>query len=261
MTRILLSALAAFLFAGCSSAPVAPPPADIVATLAPTGKLRVGVYPGSPSSMIVDAKTGETRGLSYELGAELARRLHVPFEPVVYARVAEVLGGLKAGQVDVTITNATPARANDMDFSPTLMEVELGYLVPQGSRVSTQAGIDQPGIRVGVSQGGTSHATLTREMKLASVVPAPSVKAAIEMLTAGTVDVFATNKGVLFEIADQLPGSKVMDGRWGIEHFAFAVPKGREKGAAFLRAFAEDVKAKGLLRRAVERAGLRGAAQ
>lgn len=143
-----------------------------------------------------------------------------------------------------------------MDFSPTLLEVELGYLVPPGSRVSAPAAIDRTGIRVGVSQGGTSHAVLTHEMKNATVVPVPTVKAAIDMLKAGTLDVFATNKGILFEIADAVPGAKILEGRWGLEHFAFAIPKGRENGAAYLRAFAEDVKNSGALRRA----GLRGEA-
>lgn len=260
MKRIFLLA-AALLLAACSSAPPAPPPPGVVAALAPTGKLRVGVYPGSPSSMIKDPATGETRGLTYELGTELAKRLGVPFEPVVYQRVAEVLEGIKAGTADVTVTNATPARAKDIDFSPTLMEVELGYLIPPGSRVASATGIDRPGIRVGVSQGGTSHAALTREMKHATVVPTPSVKAATDMLKAGTLDVFATNKGILFEIADGIPGAKVLAGNWGLEHFAFGIPRGRENGAAFMRTFTEEVKSKGQLKRAVQRAGLRGAVQ
>jgi hypothetical protein len=37
--------------------------AGFVAVLAPTGKLRVGVYPGSPLSMLTDRTTGDVRGL------------------------------------------------------------------------------------------------------------------------------------------------------------------------------------------------------
>ena len=78
MTRLLLSALAALLLAGCAAGPVAPTQ-ELRSLLAPTGKLRVGVYPGSPSSFIKDKETGENRGLTYDLGKELARRLGVPF--------------------------------------------------------------------------------------------------------------------------------------------------------------------------------------
>jgi polar amino acid transport system substrate-binding protein len=254
---IQIIAIVSPLLAGCAGTAVAPSP-EVRQVLAPTGKLRVGVYLGGPTSMIRDTVSGETKGVSFELGKEFARRLGVPFEPVVYPRVAEVLAALKAGQVDFTFTNATTVRAKDVDFTPTVLEVELGYLVLPGSPVTTLADVDRPGIRVGVSQGGTSHSTLTRELKNATVVPAPTVKDAIEMLTLRKVDAFATNKAVLFEMSDALPGSRMLDGRWGLEHLAIAIPKGREQGLAYVRKFAEDAKSEGLVDRAVERAGLRG---
>ena len=79
------------------------------------------------------------------------------------------------------------------------------------------------------------------------------------MLSAGTLDAYATNKASLFEMAEKLPGSKVLDGRWGIERFALAFPKGRDQGMAFVRQFTHDVKSEGLVDAAIARAGLRGA--
>jgi polar amino acid transport system substrate-binding protein len=46
---------------------------------------------------------------------------------------------------------------------------------------------------------------------------------------------------------------------WGLERHAIGVPKGRDAGLPFLRKFAEDVKAEGLVKAAAQRAGLRGA--
>jgi polar amino acid transport system substrate-binding protein len=83
----------------------------------PKGKLRVGAYLGSPLSMVRDSKTREIHGLSIDLGKELAKRLDVPFEQVSYQRIADVLAGMKAGDVDFTVSNATPARAVDVNFS------------------------------------------------------------------------------------------------------------------------------------------------
>jgi polar amino acid transport system substrate-binding protein len=59
-------------------------------------------------------------------------------------------------------------------------------------------------------------------------------------------------------MSDALPGSRMLDGRWGLEHLAVAIPKGRDQGMAYVRKFAEDAKSEGLVDRAVERAGLRG---
>ena len=248
---------AAFLiafFAGCAAH--LPAPLVEAKILAPSGKLRAGYYPGSPTSLIRDA-SGE-RGVGFDLGRELARRLGVPFEPVVMDRNAQVLDAVKSGQVDVTLTNATPARMKDMDFTPPLFQVEQGYLVPANSKLASAEDIDRPGTLVGVSEGSTSQSVLPREFKNARVVSAPTLKAAIEMLASGKIHAFATNKAILFEMSDDLPGSKVLPGRWGVENFALGIPKGRDQAMPFLRKFADGVRAEGIVGRAIERAGLRG---
>jgi polar amino acid transport system substrate-binding protein len=254
--RRLLHAGVAFVAAlsGCASTP-AP---EVRQALAPTGTLRVAVYQGSPTSMVRGPGSEEMRGLSVELGRELARRLGVPAEVRVFQRVAEVVDALKAGQADFTITNATPARAQDVDFTPPLVALELGYLSLPGSPVQALSDVDRPGVRIGVSQGSTSQGVLTRQFQHARVVAAPSLQAAGEMLQRREIDAFATNKAILFEMSDRVPGARVLEGRWGLEHLAIAVPKGRGVAADHLKAYADAVRREGLVRDAAARAGLRG---
>jgi polar amino acid transport system substrate-binding protein len=235
--------------------------------LAPTGRLRVGAFFGSPLSMTRDIGSGEVHGLCIDLGRELAKRLDVPFELVGHQRIAEVLAAMQAGDVDFTVSNATPARAEIVSFSQTLISLELGYLVPAASAIADTADIDRPGLRVGVTQGSTSQGTLPKLLPNATVVPAQNAARAVEMFERGELDLFATNKPTLFEMSDRMPGARVLDGRWGVEHIAIAVPKGSETGnergreaaMEFLRGFVAEAQAGGLLSRAVERAGLRGA--
>ncbi len=243
--------------AGASAAGAADPEAQKI--LAPTGRLRIGLYPGTPTSILPDAQSGGPRGVGYDLGKEFARRLGVPFEPVVFSKNAEVLEAVKTGAVDMAFTNASAARAKDMDFGPPCLEIELGYLVPKGSPVSTVTDVDKPGVRVGVTKGSSSDGVMSRELKSAEVVRAATVGTAAEMMAAGQLDAFATNKATLFEMAEKLPGSTVLDGRWGVEHFAIGIPKGRDQGRAFVEKFTEDAKSEGLVKAAIARAGLRGA--
>jgi polar amino acid transport system substrate-binding protein len=226
--------------------------------LAPTGTLRVGLYPGTPTSILPDPKSGGPKGVGYDLGKELARRLGVPYAPVVFAKNAEVLDAVKTGNVDVAFTNASAVRARDMDFGPPYLEIELGYLVPQGSAVATSAAADTSGFRVGVTAGSSSDAVLTHDLKNAEIVRAATIDAAIDMLSAGNLDAFATNKATLFEMAEKLPGSRVLAGRWGVERHAVAIPKGRELGLGFVRQFTDEVKSEGVVAAAIARAGLRG---
>jgi polar amino acid transport system substrate-binding protein len=226
--------------------------------LAPTGKLRVGVYLGSPLSMVRDRTTSEFHGLTFDLGKALASHLDVPVDYVTFQRIAEVLAAMKAGNVDFTVSNATPARAQDVAFSQTLLSLELGYLLAAGSRVKAIADVDRPGVRVGVTVGSTSERTLPKVFGHAVVVSAENLEHGIAMLQRGQLDVFATNKPILFEMSDGMPGSRVLDGRWGEEHVAIAIPKGRETGMEYLRRFVDDVRTGGVLAQIVERAGLRG---
>ena len=226
--------------------------------LAPKGRLRVGVYLGSPTSMVRPSGTGETHGLSFDLSKDLARRLDVPFEQVDYQRIADVLEGMKAGDVDFTVSNATPARALDVAFSQTLISLELGYLVSATSPIAAASDLDKQGMRIGVTQGSTSERTLPKLLTNATVVPAQNVKIAIQMLERRDLDAYATNKPTLFEMSDQMPGARVLDGRWGEEHLAVAIPKGRESGMEFVHRFVDDVQSNGTLAKAVAQSGLRG---
>jgi polar amino acid transport system substrate-binding protein len=107
LTRLARTALLAVIAAGLACATArADGEAQI---LAPFGTLRVGIYQGSPTSMISDAG-GKRHRLSYDLGAELGKRLGVPVDYVRYQRVADIVTAIKDGQVDFTVTNATPAR-------------------------------------------------------------------------------------------------------------------------------------------------------
>jgi polar amino acid transport system substrate-binding protein len=231
---------------------------DIKRVLAPTGTLRAALYPGTPTS-ILDPKEAEPRGVGYDLGKELARQLGVPFEPVVYPQNADVQEAITTSKADVAFTNASPARQKVMDFGPTHLLIELSYLVPANSKITASSDVDQKGIRVGVAAGSTSEGRLLHQLKHAEVVRATTNQDGAEMLVAGKIDAYATNKATLFALAAKVPGTKVLPDRWGEEKHAIGIPKGREAGAPFIKTFTEDVLKRGLVQAAMDRAGLRGA--
>ena len=227
--------------------------------LAPTGHLRVGVYAGSPTSQVTDPETKQNHGVTYDLGRELAVRLNVPVEYISFPKVADVVSAIRDGNVDFTVTNATPVRARDVNFSQVLLMVELGYLVPANSPITDPKQIDGPGIRIGVSRGGTSERVLGEKFRNAKIISTESVPDAINSLRDGAFDVYATNKSILFQMAQSLPGARVLDGNWGAEHMAIAVPKGREAAQKLLDNFVRDVQSSGRLQQIETDAGLKGA--
>lgn len=255
--NIIFSSLALAAF-GC--APESPPIDPAVRrVLAPSGKFRAGLYPGTPTSIIPQPGGADPRGVGHDLGRAFARHLGVPFEPVVYDRNEEVLAAVRSGAVDVCFTNATAERARVIDFTQPFMDVELGYLVHRTSPIKTISDIDSAGMRIGVTENSSSDGRLTREFKVARVVRARTLKDGVALLAQGHIEAYATNKAALFEMGDQLPGSRVLDGRWGVERYALGLPKGRDAGMPEARRFIDAVIQSGKVKEAIDRAGLRGA--
>ncbi|XAH25167.1 transporter substrate-binding domain-containing protein [Xylophilus sp. GW821-FHT01B05] len=224
--------------------------------LAPTGVLRVGVYRGSPSSYLPD--TDAERGVGFLMGRAFAEYLGVPFDPVVFPKNAEVLAALEHGRLDLVFTNATADRARAMDFSPRLLDVEKSVLVPPGSAYPSLESLRGVPARIGINVGSTTGAELAKVYPSARLIPVPTLQQAADMLDRKELDGFATNKAILFEVADKVPGSKVLAGAWGLEHFALGIPLRRDAGRSILTRFAHFALSSGLLHDAVLASRLRG---
>ena len=76
------------------------------------------------------------KGVAYDLGKELARRIGVPFEPVLYPSVGALLAGGKSGAWDIAFVGFSPARAVDWDFTALRQAAEYGFLL--GREVANQ---------------------------------------------------------------------------------------------------------------------------
>src|SRR5262245_5411735 len=121
---------------------------SIRAELAPTGTLRAGVIYGNFLLATRDPATGESRGVAIDLTRELARRLDVPVEIVVYDSVTALVDAARAGAWDIAFLGVDPAREGEISFTAAYLEIEATYLVPAGSNLRAAADVDRAGVRV-----------------------------------------------------------------------------------------------------------------
>ena len=256
----ILAALAVATACTSFPEPAASKSSAAIEALAPGGKLRVGLYPGSPTSFI-PAKDGvESRGIGYDLAKELAARAGVTFEPVVFASNDKVQEAARAGNVDLVFTNATAPRAQYLDFTASVLAIEKSYVVAARSPIREAAELDRAEIRIGISRGSTTQGELAKFMKHAQFIPMDSLADGSRALAEGRLDAYASNKAILHQMSDGLPGSRVLPGSWGEESIAFGVPKGRPAALPYLEAFVRKARGEGAVRRAADRAGVRGLA-
>jgi polar amino acid transport system substrate-binding protein len=250
--------LAAALAAACSSGPPKPSP-GVVAELAPTGKLRAAINFGNPVLASKDPATGEARGVSVDLSRELAGRLGVPLEIVPYAAAGRVVEAVKTGAWDVAYVAIDPQRARDMIQSPPYVVIEGSYLVPAESAIRSNAEVDREGIRIAVGKGSAYDLFLTREIKRAMLVRAPTSPEVVSMMIRENLEVAAGVRQQLEADAKRVAGVRMLPGRFMVIKQAMAVPRDRDAGAAYVRDFIEEMKATGFVSRSLARHRVEGA--
>jgi polar amino acid transport system substrate-binding protein len=235
-------------------------PPDVVKDLAPSGRLRAAINFGNPVLAQKDAATGDPRGVSVDLSRELARRLGVPVELVRYDAAGKVADAVRTGAWDIAFLAIDPVRANEIAFTAPYVLIEGTYLVRADSPLRTIDDVDRQGVRVVVGNKSAYDLHLTRTLKHAELVRAPTSQAVIEVFSNGRFEVAAGVKQQVQHFAASRPELRVMEGRFMAIEQAMATPKGREAGFTYLRAFVEEMKRTDFVAEALARSDQKGAA-
>ena len=236
-----------------------PPSRQAVAELAPAGKLRAVINTGNPILAARAAATGELEGVSVDLSRELAKRLGVPIELAGVDTAAKSVAAIKSGACDIAFVAIDPARAVDLDYTAPYVLIEGAYLVPQASPIHANAEVDREGVRVVVGGGSAYDLYLSRELKQAQIVRAPTSQAVVDQMLAQHLDVAAGVKQQLEADARRVAGLRLLDGRFMVISQAMATPRGRPAGARYLAQFVEEMKASGFVAGALQRHAIDGA--
>jgi polar amino acid transport system substrate-binding protein len=258
MLRIALALFTTAFLASCATTSVTPPPA-VVADLAPTGKVRAAINFGNPILASKNPATGEAGGVSVDLARELGRRLGVPVELVTFTAAGKVAEAVKAKEVDIAFVAIDPARAVDTTFTAPYVIIEGAYLVRDDSPIKANAEVDRPGIRVAVGKGSAYDLYLTRELKQATILRAPTSPQVVDFFVAEKLDVAAGVRQQLQMDAKRVPGMRLLDGRFMVINQAMGTPRGRDAGAKYLAAFVEEMKASGFVADSLKRHRIEGA--
>jgi polar amino acid transport system substrate-binding protein len=254
MRKLALLCLFAFV-AGCAGVPP-----GAVSDLAPNGTLRAAINLGNPILAGKDPVTGELRGVSVDLTRELGRRMGVPVELVPYTAAGRVVDGAKTNSWDVAFVAIDPARALDIAYSPPYVVIEGAYLVRTDSPIRSNDAVDRPGIQVAVGKGSAYDLYLTRELKQASIVRAPTSPTVVDLFMTQKLDVAAGVRQQLEMDARRVPGVRMLDGRFMVINQAMGTPRERQAGARYLQDFVEEMKASGFVASALARHRIEGAA-
>jgi polar amino acid transport system substrate-binding protein len=260
-----LGALSAVGLGGCASpsgqqaAPAGPPPASVVAALAPTGSLRACINLGNAVLARREAD-GQPAGVSVDLARALAAELGVPVQLVVVTAAAASVQTVRSGAAEIGFFAVDPARSDGIRFSAPYVIIEGAYLVRQGSPLTDNAQVDRPGTKVMVGRGSAYDLFLTRHLQQAQRVFATTSQDVVPRMLAEGADVAAGVKQQLEADAARLGGLRLLPGRFMVIEQAMGVNASRgDEAARWLHGFVERAKASGAVAAALRRHGVQGA--
>jgi len=232
---------------------------DIVRAFTPTGRLRASINLGNPVLAGRDA-AGAAQGVSVDLARRFAERLGVPLEPVVFDTAGASVDAVTRDEADIGFFAIDPKRGEGIHFTPPYVLIEGCYLVRQDSPLQSNEQVDASGTRVVVGRGSAYDLFLSRELKNAQVVHAPSSQAVLRHFLDSGAEVAAGVRQQLEKDAAPIGGLRLLPGRFMVIRQAMGCARSRgEAAAAELARFVEEMRAGGFVAQALARHGIQGA--
>ena len=227
---------------------------------APTGTLRASINLGNPILAQKDEASGQPVGVSVDLATELARRLGLGLELVVFDSAGKSVDAVTHGKADVGFFAVDPVRGQGISFTAPYVLIEGSYLVRKDSVIQKNEEVDRAGIRIAVGKGSAYDLYLTREIKQAQLQRAPTSPTTVDFFLNEKLEVAAGVKQQLELDAARLPNLRLLPGRFMVIEQAMGLPKDRTpKAQSYLRQFVEEMKSSGFVAASLQKHKIEGA--
>lgn len=210
------------------------PPAT---SLAPTGVLRASINLGN--AVLTNGSVDAPGGITVDLAGQLAERLGVPVELVLWDAARKSVDAVRDGLADVCFLAVDPDRAQELAFSAPYVLIEGAYAVPQDSPLRRADDVDRPGVRVGVKLGSAYDLHLTRVLESAEIVRGTD---GVDVFAEQGLEVAAGIRQPIEAYAAAHPGLRVLEGSFMQIPQAVAVSRRLDESVvAWVRAVVDEL--------------------
>ena len=222
--------------------------ANMAQLMAPhaNGQLRASINLGNPILANKDPATGLPVGVSVDLARALAQKLHLKLELVVFDSAGKSVQAVQEDKADIGFFAIDPKRGEGINFTKPYVIIEGSYLVRDDSPLRSNDEVDQAHNRVVVGQGSAYDLFLTREIKKALIVRAPTSPTVVDVFVNGGFEVAAGVTQQLQADLKRFDHLRLLPGRFMVIEQAMGLPKSRDtKAHAYLMEFVQDMKRSG----------------
>ena len=225
--------------------------------LAPTGVLRAGMNLGN-TLFTRKTEAGELLGVSVDLMQELAKRLGISLEMVIYDQPGQVADDSAKGVWDIAILAIEKTRAKTVSFSPGMTEIEAGYVVHKDSTFQRTEEVDAKGVKIAAPEKAGYELYLTSALKNATIVRTKNFAESIEIFNQSKVDALSGLKPNLIDSMHKIPKGKLLEGNFMTVNHGFAISIGKDAANAYLHNFVKELIATGFVAKSIEKHQIKG---
>lgn len=228
-------------------------------TIAPSGTLRASINIGNPILAGLD-NNNKPVGVSIDLANELSNILDIPIELVVHTSAGKSVETVNAGGADFGFFAIDPVRGANLNFTDPYILIEGAYLVNGESPITDNSQVDSHGVRIMVGKGSAYDLHLSREIKHASLLRAPTSPEVVDYFVKEKVEVAAGVKQQLEQSMTKYPNLRLLPGRFMVIRQAIGIHKDKGPHAhEFLQKFVRNAIDSGFVYKAMEKHNIQGA--
>ena len=242
---------------GAASAAAERPPvsADIVAALAPSGRMRAAINLGNAVLAQRDPKTGVVGGVIVDMSNELARRLGTPIDFIYYDTGGKIAPSQPMDRWSISFLGTEQSRAANFDVTEPYLTLDGTYLVKENSKYQHVADLDHEGARIATALNSAYDLELSRMLKHAKLVRAPTSEAAIELFEHDGLEAAAGVRQALVDAQRRAKGVRVLPDAYTHIDQAVTIPRGHDAALKYLQAFVAELTKSGFIKASLDRSG------
>ena len=182
--------------------------------LAPTGSLRAGLNLSNFLLVSGQQPDGTPDGVSPDLARQIALKLDVPCEFVLFDDPGQLADAAQDNLWDIGNIAFEPDRARLIEFSKPYVLIDANFLVHKSSPFTRNDDIDQAGVKIAVFHRSAYDLWLTDNLRNASCVAAASVTKSHEIFYRGETDVLASLKPKLLSELNTNQNYRIIEPRF-----------------------------------------------
>jgi len=224
---------------------------DIQSDLAPTGSLRASINLGN--LVMAQGTEADPSGVTVDIARELGTRLGVPVELPCFRSARESFEAMNQGGADICFLAIDPAREETVAFTAPYVVIEGVFVVAEDSPMTSPADVDQPGVRIGITEGSAYDLFLSRSLAHAQLVRGND---GFVVLTEQQLEAAAGVRQLMESKVASHTGFRLVEPRFMEIQQAVGTSRAHEADTvSFLRTFVEELKADGFIADALRRSG------